>query len=65
MSTMTYLVPDISCGHCVSAITEALEGVDGVDSIDVSIESKLVTVGGSFDDDAVRSAMDEAGYTAE
>ncbi len=62
MSTETYNVPDISCDHCVQAITGAVSPLDGVDTVDVSVDDKTVTVVGSFDDAAVRSAIDEAGY---
>ena len=62
MSTETYNVPDISCDHCVEAITGAVSPLDGVESVDVSIDDKTVTVAGSFDDAAVRSAIDDAGY---
>ncbi len=62
MSTVTYNVPDISCGHCVQAITGAVSPLEGVESVDVSIDDKTVTVVGAFDDTAVREAIDEAGY---
>ena len=62
MSTATYNVPDISCGHCVEAISGAVSPLDGVESVDVSIDDKTVTVVGAFDDAAVREAIDEAGY---
>lgn len=62
MSTETYNVPDISCGHCVEAITGAVAPLDGVESVDVSVDDKTVTVAGTFDDAAVRSAIDDAGY---
>ena len=62
MSTETYNVPDISCGHCVEAITGAVSPLEGVESVDVSIDDKTVTVVGSFDDGAVRAAIDDAGY---
>jgi copper chaperone len=62
MSTETYNVPDISCDHCVEAITGAVSPLDGVESVDVSVDDKSVTVTGSFDDAAVRSAIDDAGY---
>jgi copper chaperone CopZ len=60
-STQTYSVPDISCEHCVSAITGEVGLVPGVESIDVSIDSKTVTVVGG-DKIAVVAAIDEAGY---
>ncbi len=62
MSTATYNVPDVSCDHCVNAITGAVGPLDGVESVDVSVDDKTVTVVGSFDDAAVRAAIDDAGY---
>ena len=57
----TYRVPDVSCEHCVAAITDEVGPLDGVDSVAVDIEAKLVTVVGG-DDAAIRAAIDEAGY---
>ncbi len=62
MSTATYSVPEISCGHCVAAITGAVSPLDGVESVDVAVDAKTVTVTGDFDDAAVRGAIDDAGY---
>ena len=62
MSTVTYNVPDISCDHCVAAITGAVSPLDGVEAVDVSVDAKTVTVSGDFDDAAVRDAIDDAGY---
>lgn len=59
----TYLVPGVSCGHCVTAITGEVSKVAGVSEVAVDLEGKTVTVRGSdFGDDAVRAAIDEAGY---
>ena len=63
MQTLTYSVPGISCGHCRTAITEEVSSVAGVAAIDVDLTGKVVTVSGrGVDDDAVRDAIDEAGY---
>ena len=62
MPSTTYTVPDISCDHCVAAITGAVQPLEGVESVDVAVESKTVTVEGDFDDAAVRAAIDDAGY---
>jgi copper chaperone len=62
-SELNYSVPGISCGHCVSAVTDEVEHVTGVESVVVDLESKRVTVKGrSIDDGAVRAAIEEAGY---
>ncbi len=59
----TYTVPDISCDHCVNAITGAVSPLAGVDDVTVDLDAKTVTVAGDgFDDAAVRDAIDDAGY---
>ncbi len=66
MNELTYSVPDMSCGHCEHAVSTELQTVDGVESVDVDLETKLVTVRGhDLDDQALRAAIDEAGYEAE
>ena len=62
MTTRTYSVPGISCGHCKSAIEGELTPLDGVESAVVDIDAKTVTVIGNITEDAVRGAVDEAGY---
>jgi len=59
--THTYRVPDISCEHCVNAITAEVTPLDGVTSVDVDLETKTVKVTGG-DDTAIIAAIDEAGY---
>ena len=62
MTIRTYSVPGISCGHCKAAIEGELDGADGVESVVVDIEAKTVAVTGEIGEDAVRAAVDEAGY---
>ena len=62
MTTRTYAVPGISCGHCKAAIEAAVGEVSGVDAVDVDVDSKTVRVDGDATDDAIRAAIDEAGY---
>lgn len=62
MSTRTYSVPGISCGHCKSAIEGEVAKVRGVDSVVVDIDARTVAVEGSAADAEVRAAIDEAGY---
>jgi copper chaperone len=64
-SEKSYTVPGMSCQHCVVALTDELGRVVGVESVDVALETKQVTVRGrDLDDDALRAAIDEAGYEA-
>lgn len=60
-SATIHKVPDISCQHCVDAITSEVTAVDGVTSVDVDLAAKTVTVVGG-DSSAVLGAIDQAGY---
>lgn len=62
MTTRTYSVPAISCGHCKSAIEGEVAPLDGVESAIVDIDARTLTVTGDVSEDAVRAAVDEAGY---
>lgn len=57
-----YSVPGISCGHCKTAIETEIGRVPGVERVEVDVESKTVLVEGTATDDALRAAVDEAGY---
>ncbi len=56
-----YSVPDISCEHCVSAITKEVTKVEGVTAVNVDLETKTVSVTGG-QSEAIVAAIDEAGY---
>ena len=64
MSTATYTVVGMTCGHCVDAVTEEVSAVPGVTTVDVDLASGglSVTSAEPVDDDAVRAAVEEAGY---
>jgi copper chaperone len=63
---LTYSVPGMSCDHCKVAITTEVGRVAGVGSVDVDLDAKLVAVrGAGVSDDAVRAAIDAAGYDVE
>ena len=59
-------VEGMGCMKCVAHVKEALEGLDGVSSAEVSLDGKtaLVTLTKDVADDAISSAVDEAGYDA-
>lgn len=66
MSDVQYRVPGMTCGHCVSSITEEVEKVNGVTNVNINLDTKVVTISGSDLDDALlRDAIKEAGYYAE
>jgi copper chaperone len=64
MSSTTYTVSGMTCGHCVSAVTEEVTAVPGVTGVDVDLAAGRLTVTSDapVDEDAVRAAVDEAGY---
>ena len=63
MSTQTFTVTGMTCGHCVASVTEEVSEVPGVDHVDVVLETGTLTVTSSEPvDDAVRTAVEEAGY---
>ena len=66
MSTSTYTVTGLTCGHCVNAVTEEVSALDGVTEATVDLvtggESTLtVTADRELSDDELREALDEAG----
>ncbi|GAA4604908.1 heavy-metal-associated domain-containing protein [Actinoallomurus liliacearum] len=64
MTTTEYKVKGMTCGHCVSAVTEEVGSIEGVTDVKVDLASGLVTVSSAapLDAKAVRDAVDEAGY---
>ena len=64
MSTASYTVVGMTCGHCVTAVTEEVSQVPGVTSVDVDLPSGGLTVTSAapVDESAVRAAVEEAGY---
>ena len=64
MNTSSYTVVGMTCGHCVSAVTEEVGQVPGETGVEVDLASGRLTVTSdtTVDDDTVRAAVDEAGY---
>jgi copper chaperone len=63
-STATYTVSGMTCGHCVSSVTEEVATIPGVTDVQVDLASGAVTITSDnpVEDAAVRAAVDEAGY---
>ena len=59
--TVTYSVPEISCGHCKATIEGAVQALGGIDTVEVDIDAKTVVVNGG-DSDAIVAAIEDAGY---
>ncbi|MFN2144107.1 MAG: heavy-metal-associated domain-containing protein [Anaerolineales bacterium] len=67
MTTVTFNVPGISCGHCVHTIQTEVGELDGVSSVTASNETKKVEV--SFDppatEETIVALLAEINYPAE
>jgi copper chaperone CopZ len=69
MSTQTFLVDGMTCGHCVGAVTAELTALVADATIDVVLaeagpSTVTITGGAELTDHQVAEALDEAGgYT--
>jgi len=57
-----FKLPDMSCGHCVAAITEALRGADAHARIEVDRDTQTADVDSALPREALAAALTEAGY---
>jgi copper chaperone len=66
-ATTTIQVAGMTCGHCVSAVTEELTDLPGVTDVAIDLVAGgtspvTVTSEQPLDETAVAAAVDEAGY---
>ncbi|MFP4087632.1 MAG: heavy-metal-associated domain-containing protein [Desulfobacteraceae bacterium] len=66
MEKATLSVPNISCGHCVTAIQKALQETEGVQKVEGDPDTKEIQV--EFDApatvDTIKAALKEINYPA-
>ena len=64
MSTSTYTVTGMTCSHCVASVTEEITELPGVSDVKVDLDTGAVAVTSDtpLETDAVRAAVEEAGY---
>jgi copper chaperone len=67
MTTVTYTVPTISCGHCTHTIESEVGELNGVQSVKAEIDTKKVEI--TFDAPAneavIKALLAEINYPAE
>ena len=67
MSTVTYTVPAIHCGHCVHTIKMEVSDLTGVQNVSADMETKKVVV--TFDapasEEKIESLLAEINYPAQ
>lgn len=61
------LVGGMTCGHCVSAVTQELSKLDGVSDVEITLggqEPSQVAIesDSELDQDLINAAISEAGY---
>jgi copper chaperone CopZ len=66
MTTQTFSVTGMTCGHCAGAVTSELKAVAGVTDVDVDLvaggtSTVTVTSQAPLDESTVAEALDEAG----
>lgn len=61
----TASISGMTCAHCVRAVFTALAGVPGIDRADVSIGKAVIEHDGSVTRQAIRDAVEIAGYTLD
>jgi len=63
-TTTTYTIQGMTCEHCVNAVGTELRALPGVRDVrvDLAAGTATVTSAAPLDPDAVRAAVDEAGY---
>jgi copper chaperone len=64
MTTSTYTVKGMTCGHCVSSVKEEVGEVAGVAHAEVDLATGLLTVTSEdpVEDAAIIAAVEVAGY---
>ncbi|MGW7415716.1 heavy-metal-associated domain-containing protein [Streptomyces sp. NPDC054863] len=62
--TTVYEVKGMTCGHCEGAVSGEISELAGVESVQAVASTGQVTVvsAAPLDEEAVRAAVDEAGY---
>ena len=62
---IVFNVNDMTCGHCVGAVTKAVKAVEPAATVSVNLATKRVEIlADKADARALKSAIEDAGYTA-
>jgi len=58
-------VNDMTCGHCVGRVTQAVKDIDGAAQVDINLERKSVHIDSSHAAGEFEAAIRQAGYTPQ
>ncbi len=59
-----YRVPDMSCRHCVAAVTNAVKDVDATAKVDIDLPARMLSIETAAEPSKVTQALGAAGYPA-
>lgn len=59
---LEFNLPDMSCGHCVAAVTQTVRQVDPKAKVDVDLNAKIVKIESAEDRASIAAALTQAGY---
>ena len=67
-NTLTLKIDGMTCGHCVSSVTEELTAVPGISHVEVTLaagdtSTATITTSAPVEKSALDAAVTEAGYT--
>ena len=62
--TNTYTVSGLHCSGCVATVSEEVQEIPGVQNVELELETGALTITTAepVDDDAIKAAVEEAGY---
>jgi copper chaperone len=58
-----FTLPDMSCGHCVASISEALKAADSQARVEINREARTADVESNLPRETLVAVLIEAGYT--
>ena len=67
MTTVTYTVPAISCGHCTHTIETEVGELQGVQSVKAEIDTKkvIITFNAPASEEKIKALLAEINYPAD
>lgn len=57
-----FKLPDMTCGHCASRVTQALKGADPACTVAIDLKAQLARVESGAERDELAAALADAGY---
>jgi copper chaperone len=62
---LDFQIPDMTCGHCVKAVTEAVKAADPAAELQIDLPTHRVQVQTAAPREQVVAKLVEAGYTPQ